>query len=146
MSSGGARRRRARRTAELAGLAPKVDDDLAEWDYGRYEGMTTPQIRESLGDPTWTVCDDGVEPGATPGETVEEVTARASRVLTRVAPDRECGDVVLVAHGHLLRVVTTTYLRHEVRSGAHLVLGTGSLSVLDEEHTVPTIRQWNIIP
>ena len=75
---------RARRTAELAGLSPSVDPDLVEWDYGGYEGRTTAEIRESVADPTWTVFDDGVVPGDTPGETVEEVAARASRVLARV--------------------------------------------------------------
>lgn len=137
---------RARRTAALAGLAPEVEPDLAEWDYGGYEGMTTPQVRDALGDPTWTVFDDGVVPGPTPGETVEEVAARASRVLARIEPDRARGDVVLVAHGHLLRVLTATYLRQEVRFGAHLVLAAGSLSVLDEEHAVPAVRLWNVVP
>ncbi|MGL5930545.1 MAG: histidine phosphatase family protein [Dermatophilaceae bacterium] len=137
---------RARRTAELAGLAPEVDDDLVEWDYGGYEGMTTPQIRESLGDPAWTVFDDGVVPGDTPGETVEEVAARASRVLVRIGPDLDRGDVVLAAHGHLLRVLTATYLRQDARFGAHLVLGAGSLCVLHEEHHVPVIRTWNLSP
>jgi len=93
---------RARRTAELAGLDAVLDDDLAEWDYGGYEGLTTPQIRESLGDPAWTVFGDGVVPGQSPGETVEEVAARASRVLDRVADPLTRGDVALVAHGHLL--------------------------------------------
>ncbi|MGL5816989.1 MAG: histidine phosphatase family protein [Phycicoccus sp.] len=137
---------RARRTAELAGLTPEVDDDLVEWDYGGYEGMTTPEIRTSLGDPSWTVFDDGVVPGDTPGETVEEVAARASRVLARLDADLDRGDVVLAAHGHLLRVLTATYLRQEVRFGAHLVLDSGSLCVLHEHHDVPVIRTWNLSP
>ncbi len=70
---------RARRTAELAGLTPTVDPDLVEWDYGGYEGRSTDEIRESLDDQTWTIFDRGVVPGETPGETVEEVAARASR-------------------------------------------------------------------
>jgi broad specificity phosphatase PhoE len=140
------RRQRARRTAELAGLSPVIDDDLVEWDYGGYEGMTTPEIRQQLGDPTWTVFDRGVVAGETPGETVEEVAARASRVLARIEPDLDRGDVVLVAHGHLLRVLTATYLRQEIRFGAHLVLGAGSMCVLHEEHAVPAIRLWNVVP
>ena len=124
---------RARRTAELAGLDPAVDDDLVEWDYGGYEGRTTTEIRESLGDPGWTVFGDGVVAGDTPGETVEEVAARASRVLTRVAEPLRRGDVALVAHGHLLRILAATYLRQDARFGAHLLLDAGALCVLDHE-------------
>lgn len=135
---------RAQRTAELAGLAPETDPDLLEWDYGRWEGMTTPEVRATLGDPAWTVLDDGVQPGATPGETVEEVAARASRVLRRVEPVRARGDVVLVAHGHLLRVLAATALRQEPRFAAHLVLGPAAPCVLGEEHGVPAVLAWNL--
>ena len=134
---------RARRTAELAGLTPTVDDDLVEWDYGGYEGRTTPEIRASLGDPGWTVFGDGVVAGNTPGETVEEVAARASRVLTRVAEPLRRGDVALVAHGHLLRILTATYLRQDARFGAHLVLEAGALCVLGHERDVPALHSWN---
>ena len=134
---------RARRTAELAGLDPVTDDDLVEWDYGGYEGRTTSEIRESLDDPGWTVFDNGVVPGDTPGETVEEVAARASRVLTRVAEPLCRGDVALVAHGHLLRILTATYLRQDARFGAHLLLDAGAVCVLDHERDVPAVRAWN---
>jgi broad specificity phosphatase PhoE len=134
---------RARRTAELAGYPPDLDDDLVEWDYGGYEGRTTAEIRESLGDPAWTAFDDGVVPGDTPGETVEEVAARASRVLERVAEARQRGDVALFAHGHLLRVLAATYLRQQARFGAHLLLDAGAVCVLDHERGVPAIRTWN---
>lgn len=134
---------RARRTAELAGLAPTIDDDLAEWDYGGYEGRTTTEIRETLGDPTWLVFDDGVVPGDTPGETVEEVAARASRVLARVAEPLRTGDVALVAHGHLLRILTATWLRQEPRFGANLLLDAGAVCVLEHDRGVPSIRTWN---
>ncbi len=134
---------RARRTAELAGLDPVTDDDLVEWDYGGYEGRTTSEIREDLGDPAWTVFGDGVVPGATPGETVEEVAARASRVLTRVGEPLRRGDVALVAHGHLLRILTATYLRQEARFGAQLLLDAGAVCVLDHERGVPAVRSWN---
>jgi probable phosphoglycerate mutase len=134
---------RARRTAELAGLHPDPDDDLLEWDYGGYEGLTTPEIRERLGDPGWTVFADGVVPGETPGETVEEVAARASRVLARVQEPLAHGDVALVAHGHLLRILAATYLHQDARFGAQLLLDAGALSVLDTEHGVPGIRSWN---
>jgi broad specificity phosphatase PhoE len=137
---------RARRTAELAGLEPVVDEDLVEWDYGGYEGMATPDIRESTGDPRWTIFDDGVVPGDTPGETVEEVAARASRVLRRVEGPLTRGDVVLVAHGHLLRVLAATRLRQEPRFGAHLLLRPATMCVLGEEHGVPAIDSWNLAP
>jgi broad specificity phosphatase PhoE len=137
---------RARRTAELAGLTPTLDEDLAEWDYGGYEGRTTAEIRTSLGDPTWTVFDDGVVAGDTPGETVEEVAARASRVLARVAEPLRSRDVALVAHGHLLRILTATWLRQEPRFGASLLLDAGAVCVLQHERAVPAIRSWNQTP
>ena len=134
---------RARRTAELAGYPPDLDDDLVEWDYGGYEGRTTAEIRESLGDPGWTVFADGVVPGDTPGETVEEVAARASRVLGRLAEPLQRGDVALFAHGHLLRILTATYLRQDPRFGAQLLLDAGAVCVLDHERGVPAVRSWN---
>ena len=134
---------RARRTAELAGFAPRVDPDLVEWDYGGYEGRTTAEIRESLGDPSWTVFGAGVVPGDTSGETVEEVAARASRVLERVAEPLRAGDVALFAHGHLLRILAATFLRQEARFGAHLILEAGAVCVLDHERAEPAIRTWN---
>jgi broad specificity phosphatase PhoE len=137
---------RARRTAELAGLDPTIDADLCEWDYGGYEGRTTVQIREDLADPSWTVFDHGVVPGDTPGETVEEVAARASRVLARVTPSLATGDVALVAHGHLLRILAATWLRQPPRFGASLLLDAGALCVLEYERGVPAIRTWNQTP
>jgi probable phosphoglycerate mutase len=134
--------RRARRTAELAGLAAEVDDDLLEWDYGGYEGLTTPDIRKRLGY-DWTVFEDGVVAGDSPGETVEEVAARASRVLQRVLPALHDGDVALVGHGHCLRVLATVFLRREPRMGAQLLLDAGSVSVLEYEREQPAIRVWN---
>ncbi|HET8983484.1 MAG TPA: histidine phosphatase family protein, partial [Pedococcus sp.] len=133
---------RARRTAELAGLQPEVDPDLAEWDYGAYEGLTTPQVRERLGY-DWTVFEHGVAPGETPGETVEEVAARASRVVRRAVDAMTSGDVVLVAHGHLLRVLTSVFLQKEPRFGAQLLLDAGAVSVLEYEKELPAIRLWN---
>jgi probable phosphoglycerate mutase len=136
---------RARRTAELAGLSPELDDDLLEWDYGGYEGLTTPQIRKRLGY-DWTVFEHGVPAGDTPGETVEEVAARASRVLRRVEPALRRGDVALVGHGHCLRVLATVFLRQEPRMGAQLLLDAGSVSVLQYEREQPAIRVWNTGP
>lgn len=134
---------RARRTAELAGFSPRVDPDLVEWDYGGYEGRTTAEVRESVGDPSWTVFGAGVVPGDTPGETVEEVAARASRVLERVAEPLRDGDVALFAHGHLLRILAATFVRQDARFGAHLILDAGAVCVLDHERGEPAIRTWN---
>ena len=133
---------RARRTAELAGLRAVVDDDLLEWDYGAYEGLTTKEIRERRGD-DWTVFEDGVPPGDTPGETIEEVAARASRVVGRAVSAMAVGDVALVGHGHCLRVLATVFLRQEPRMGAQLLLDAGSVSVLEFERERPAIRVWN---
>ena len=100
---------RARETARLAGLTAVVDDRLAEWDYGGYEGLTAAQIRHRTGT-AWSVFRDGVVPGATPGETLAQVADRARRVLDSVRPALARTDVALVAHGHLLRVLAAVYL------------------------------------
>src|SRR6478736_5006084 len=104
--------RRAVTTAAFAGLSnAQPDPDLWEWDYGGYEGLTTPQIQETR--PGWYLWRDGVIPGdaAHPGETIEQVAQRTERVLARVAPLLTDGNVALVAHGHVLRVLTACYLR-----------------------------------
>lgn len=138
--------RRARHTAELAGLHPDaVDEDLREWDYGGYEGVSTAQIRERLGYP-WTVFEHGVVPGATPGETVEEVAARASRVLRDVEPMLHHGDVALVGHGHHLRILTGVYLRSDPMLGRHLELATGTVSVLGRHHEDRVVKAWSRRP
>jgi probable phosphoglycerate mutase len=135
---------RARHTAELAGLVDvEICDDLAEWDYGSYEGRTTPEITRELGRP-WTVFADGVRPGATPGETLEQVGARADRVLDRVRPIVAAGDTVaLVGHGHQLRVLGARWLGLPPGGGALLRLDAGSLSRLGTEHDRPVIDLWN---
>ncbi len=140
---------RARHTAELAGLGDlagsagiEIEARLVEWDYGGYEGLTTTQIRARVGHP-WTVFDDGVVPGVTPGESIEAVAARAAAVLDGIAADLRGGDVALVGHGHCLRVLATVFLRQEVRMGAQLLLDAGSVSVLEYEREQPAIRSWN---
>ncbi len=133
---------RARRTAEIAGYTAQVDDDLVEWDYGAYEGRTTKEIREELGY-DWAAFEHGVVPGATPGETVEEVAARASRVLLRAAPTLASRDVLLFGHGHALRVLAAVFLREQPRFAARLLLDAGSVSVLEYEREQPAIKLWN---
>ena len=136
---------RAQRTAELAGLDDtKQDPDLWEWDYGGYEGRTTPEIRSER--PGWYLWRDGVVAGNAehPGETVEHVGSRTDAVLRRVRPLLSDGDVALVAHGHVLRVLTARYLGLEPAAGRLFRLDTGTLSLLGTEHGEPVIQGWNI--
>ncbi len=138
---------RAVRTAALAGLGDATPDpDLWEWDYGGYEGLTTPQIQ--AGRPGWYLWRDGVIPGdaAHPGETVDQVGQRVDRVLARAEPLRAGGDVALVAHGHVLRVLSARYLRLEPTGGKLFRLDTGTLSTLGDEHDEPVISAWNVPP
>jgi broad specificity phosphatase PhoE len=139
--------RRAVTTAALAGLDnAKPDPDLWEWDYGGYEGLTTPQIREQR--PGWYLWRDGVIPGDAehPGETVDQVGQRVDRVLDRVRPLLDSGDVALVAHGHVLRVLTARYLGLEPTAGRLFRLDTGTISTLESEHDEPVISSWNVPP
>ena len=138
---------RAVRTAQLAGLhAAKQDPDLWEWDYGGYEGMTTEQIRRQR--PGWYLWRDGVIGGdaAHPGETVQQVGERADRVLDRAAVSLPDGDVVLVAHGHVLRVLTARWLGLPPADGRLFRLDTGTVSTLGTEHAQPVILTWNVPP
>ena len=131
---------RARRTAELAGLAPEVDGDLLEWDYGAYEGLTTQEIRDRRSDPHWSVWTTGEGLG----ESLADVAVRAERVLTRCRPLlQEGGDVVLVAHAHLLRILTATWLRMPPIGGESLVLEPAGTGVLGYERETPVLQRWN---
>jgi broad specificity phosphatase PhoE len=143
--------KRAIRTAELAlgSLAFKPDPDLWEWDYGGYEGMTTPEIQQYR--PGWYIWRDGVIPGDTdpdgtdhPGETVANVGERTDRVLARARPLLPDGDVVLVAHGHSLRILAARWLGLEPAGGRLFRLDTGTLSALGTEHDEPVILSWNV--
>ncbi|MDQ1483129.1 MAG: hypothetical protein QOF35_1205 [Actinomycetota bacterium] len=134
---------RAHRTAQLAGLVDaRVEDNLMEWDYGGYEGLTTDEIRQRTGRP-WTVFDDGVIPGVTPGESIEDVAARCRKVIERANPFLATGDVALVGHGHCLRILAAVFLDQEPRLGAHLLLEAGSVSVLRWDRETPVIETWN---
>jgi probable phosphoglycerate mutase len=141
--------KRAGRTAELAGLAGAVPDPgLQEWDYGGYEGRTTAGIRSGRpGGGLWRV---GVIPGDAehPGETIAEVGARADAVLARVRPllSGPDGDVALVAHGHILRVLTARWLGLEPAAGRLFRLDTGTICTLGTEHAEPVISTWNVPP
>jgi len=129
--------RRARETCELAGLAGRavIDPDLMEWRYGDYEGLTSAQIQDLA--PGWLIFRDGA-PG---GETPQQVASRVDRVVSRVrAVD---GNVVVFAHGHVLRVLVARWIDLPPAAGQHFLLDTGSLCVLSHYHGVPAIKIWN---
>jgi broad specificity phosphatase PhoE len=128
---------RALETCRLAGVEEKVQlsDDLLEWDYGEYEGITTAEIHRER--PDWYLWRDGC-PG---GETAAQVGARVDRVVAALRPLE--GDAVLFAHGHVLRVLTARWLGLGPESGALFKLDTGTLSVLGYERTTPVITRWN---
>ena len=129
-------RLRARHSAELAGHpAAEVDDDLAEWGYGRYEGFSTAQIRET--DPDWTIWSHPA-PG---GETADEVGERVDRVIRRARAVG--GDVLLFGHAHCLRALAARWLGRPVTDGRLYRLDTGSLSVLGYERETRVIVHWN---
>jgi broad specificity phosphatase PhoE len=131
-------RERARHTAELAGLhGAIIDDDLAEWNYGEYEGITTEEIRER--DPNWLLWRDGC-PG---GESPAQVAARLDHVLDRARAALADGDVALVAHGHSLRVATARWLGLDVAAGALFALETATISRLGFEHGTEVLTAWN---
>ena len=128
---------RARETCKLSGLAHAaiIDGDLAEWSYGKYEGLTPAQIHAAA--PGWLIFRDGC-PG---GETPADVGARVDRVIAR-ARDAD-GDVALFAHGHVLRVLVARWLGLPPGAGQHFLLDTGTLNVLGYYRDVPAIKVWN---
>jgi probable phosphoglycerate mutase len=131
--------KRAVETCHLVGLIPELSDDLREWDYGDYEGLTTAEIHKR--DPGWTIFT-----GAVPnGETAEQVGARADRVIARVISRATAanGDVALFGHGHLSRVLAARWIGLEPSGGRLLALSTASLSVLGYEHETRVVRLWN---
>ncbi|SDS08136.1 probable phosphoglycerate mutase [Paraoerskovia marina] len=146
---------RARRTAELAGFSDvQVDDNLVEWDYGVTEGISTLQIREIVGY-DWELWSDGVHidlpksaqvvDPPSPGETVDDVARRASAVVRRIEPHlRDGQDVLIVAHGHLLRVLTAMWLELAPVDGSRFVLETATVSTLAFERERHVIAGWNV--
>ncbi|AOP45990.1 histidine phosphatase family protein [Streptomyces lydicus] len=137
---------RALRTAELAGLPePEIDPDLREWDYGGYEGIATAEIHRER--PGWYLFSDGVPagPAGHPGESPDEVGARADRVLARLAPqlDADDGDVVLVGHAHFSRVLAARRLGLPASAGGLFTFETGAVCVLGTEHERPAVVAWN---
>jgi len=128
---------RALETCRLAGFGDRAEprEELLEWDYGEYEGLTTPQIRERR--PDWYLWRDGC-PG---GESAADVGRRVDRVVAEL---REAdGDAALFAHGHVLRVLTARWLELDPEKGALFALATATLSVLGWERETAVIRVWN---
>ena len=128
---------RAADTAALAGFGDRaiVDPDLREWDYGAFEGRLTTEIRAAY--PGWTIW-RGPWPD---GETIDQVAARADRVVARVRAAQ--GDALVVAHGHLLRVLAARWLGLRPASGSLFALGTATVSILGWEREYPVIETWN---
>ena len=127
---------RAKYTAELAGFPDaQVDPDLAEWDYGDYEGVTTPEIRETV--PGWTVWTHPC-PG---GESADQVAARLDRVIERLR-DVD-GDALVFGHGHALRALAARWLGEPVAAGRFLRLDTATVSVLGFEREQAVLDRWN---
>jgi len=129
--------RRARETCTIAGFDARaiVDPDLIEWDYGSCEGLTSAEIRQQR--PGWTLFRDGV----VGGETIDDVAARAARVIARLrAID---GDVLLFGHGHQLRILTALWLEYPAAAAQHLQLATASPSTLGFEHEWTALLSWN---
>ena len=137
---------RARQTAQLAGLqVDAYEPDLMEWDYGAWEGLTTPQIREGRSEPSWTVWNS--EPpsaGDTPGESLAQVGERVDRVLDRVRPAVAHGStVVCVAHAHLLRILTARWLGLDPVHGRIFRLETAGVGTLGFERDTPVLLGWD---
>ena len=128
---------RAQRTCELAGLREQavLEDDLYEWDYGDYEGLTTAKIRET--EPGWTIW-NGPCPN---GETIEQVSDRADRVIARVRA--QSGNAIVFAHGHILRVLTARWCELAPIEGQRFVLDPATLSLLGWERETPAVLRWN---
>lgn len=130
---------RARRTCELAGLGQNAEivEDLKEWNYGDYEGITTKEIRQTV--PGWTIWTHGC-PG---GEDGQAVQSRCQLVIERALAAPGPGDVALFAHGHILRALSGTWIGLGAAGGKMLILGTASISILGFERESRAISRWN---
>src|SRR5574341_261908 len=128
---------RAQETCRLTGFGDvaKVEPDLVEWNYGRYEGLTPAQIHVTA--PGWLIFRDGC-PG---GEQPEEIGARVDRVIAKVRAVE--GNVALFAHGHVFRVLAARWLGLPALAGQHFLLDTATMTILSYYRGVPAIKQWN---
>jgi probable phosphoglycerate mutase len=128
---------RAVETCRLAGLGDRAEvrENLREWDYGEYEGRTTPEIRRDR--PGWSLWTDGV-PG---GESLDQLSERADRVIIDVRAVG--GDVALFSHGHFLRVLAARWVDLAADRGRNFALSTATVSVLGYERETPVVARWN---
>jgi broad specificity phosphatase PhoE len=132
---------RAATTAELAGVDPTLDDRLREWNYGSYEGVTSDEIR--IERPEWDLWRDGCPDGETAGE----VSARVGDLLDGpVRSALSTGDVLLVAHSHLLRTLTASWLGLPPDGGRYFVLDPAGIGILGQEHGAEALLGWNLRP
>ena len=131
---------RARETCKLAGLGARMEicEDLTEWDYGDYEGMTSPEIREL--DPHWNMWRDGCPRGESP----EQVGERADRVIALVTASPGGGDTIAFAHGHILRVLSARWIGLRAARGERLALAPAGVAKLGHEHATRVIERWNV--
>ena len=131
-------RSRATETAQLAGFPDAIlEPDLGEWDYGEFEGRTTPDIRTEI--PEWSIWTGPWRKG----ETVEDVGRRADRVIERCLDPAIDGDALLFAHGHLLRVLAARWIRLPAEAGRVFALGTATIGILGWERETRVIETWN---
>ena len=129
--------KRAQETASIAGLGSRLEteNDLMEWDYGDYEGLTTSQIHEQV--PGWSVWTHSCPNG----ETLDQVTQRVDRVVAKIRSSE--GNVAIFSHGHFLRVLVSRWIGLPGSYGSRFLLGTSTLSILGYENELPVIRTWN---
>lgn len=135
-------RRRARQTCELAGFGStaRVDTRLSEWDYGDYEGLTSPAINQQH--PGWSIYRDGCPNGESPAQ----IAARADSLIADLR--KLSGDIVVFSHGHFLRIFGIRWVTQPVLEARHFGLDTASISILSYEHDrldAPIIQQWNAV-
>lgn len=135
---------RAQRTAQLAGWSTfDTDPNLAEWDYGVYEGRSTADIAAELGD-DWNIWRSGTGSFPAPGESADAVGRRTDAVIERLMPTLTGGgSALLFAHGHVLRILTARWLALPASAGAMFILGTGTISQLGVEHDIRVVERWN---
>ncbi len=131
---------RASKTCEIAGFIKqaRLDSDLVEWNYGEFEGLTTKEIQQK--EPHWDLFSNGVPKG----ESVSDIGARTSKVLSKIQPIH--GNVLLFSHGHFLRALSTRWLDLRVQEGRLFALEPGSLSILGFERNGRVLSLWNEIP
>lgn len=138
--------RRARETCAAVGLDERAElrDELREWDYGDYEGLTSVEIHAA--DPDWNLWRDGCPGGESPGQVAERCDRMVSELLALTAGDDAAGDVIVFAHGHILRCLAARWCGWPLDAGEHLKLSTATLSTLSFEHVTPAIQSWNQTP